>query len=74
MQEPARNLFKEKLNALRTQFTLAVQDHRWNEAIALGDQIMRDFPNTRAAVEVREMMPALRQRHEGAEQPATAPA
>ncbi len=73
MQEPARNLFKEKLNTLRTQFTLAVQDHRWAEALQLGDQIMIDFPNTRAAQEVRDMLPALRERH-GAEQAAPASA
>ena len=74
MQEPARNLFKEQLNSLRTQFTLAVQDHNWPDAIRLGDEIIRDFPNTRAAQEVREMMPALRQRSEGAPETATAPA
>jgi hypothetical protein len=78
MQETARNLFKEKLNSLRTQFTLSVQDHNWLDAIRLGDQIQTDFPNTRAAQEVREMMPALQQRlSEGtatpaAETPATA--
>lgn len=75
MQEPARNLFKEKLNSLRTQITLAVQDHRWAEALRLGDQIIRDFPNTRAAQEVRDMMPALRDRASegaGAAEPATA--
>jgi hypothetical protein len=77
MQEPARNLFKEKLNALRTQITLAVQDHNWAEAIRLGDEITRDFPNTRAAQEVREMMPALRERLSGAgsgAEPAATPA
>lgn len=74
MQEPARNLFKEKLNSLRTQFTLSVQDHNWPDAIRLGDEIIRDFPNTRAAQEVREMMPALRQRSEGAPETAAAPA
>ncbi len=62
MQEAARNLFKEKLNSLRTQFTLAVQDHNWLDAVRLGDQITTDFPNTRAAQEVREMMPALQKR------------
>jgi hypothetical protein len=71
MQETARNLFKEKLNSLRTQFTLAAQDHNWLEAIRLGDQIATDFPNTRAAQEVREMMPALQQRlNEGTASPA----
>jgi hypothetical protein len=73
MQEPARNLFKEKLNNLRTQFTLAVQDHNWNESIHIGEQIIRDFPNTRAAQEVRDMMPVLRERQAGgAVEPATA--
>ena len=73
--EKARNLFKEKLNSLRTQFTLAVQDHNWLDAIRLGDQIGTDFPNTRAAQEVREMMPALQQRlSEGTAAPASAPA
>lgn len=74
MQEPARNLFKEKLNSLRTQITLAVQDHQWAQAIKLGEQITRDFPNTRAAQEVRDMMPALRERHAaGEDAPQTAP-
>jgi hypothetical protein len=62
MQEPVRNVFKEKLNNLRTQFSLAVQDHKWSEAIRLGDIISRDFPNTKIAQEVREKMEALRQR------------
>lgn len=74
MQEAARNLFKEKLNSLRTQITLAVQDHDWARAIRLGDEITRDFPNTRAAQEVREMMPALRERQNNASAGAEAEA
>jgi len=70
MQEPARNLFKEKLNTLRTRFTLSVQDHNWAEAIQLGEEIIQDFPNTRAAQEVREMLPALKDRQAGAPPPA----
>lgn len=62
LQETARGVFKEKLNLLRLQFASAVQDHRWGEAVNLGDQIVRDFPNTRIAQEVREKMDALRQR------------
>ena len=64
MQEPVRNVFKEKLNNLRTQFSLAVQDHKWAEAMRLGDIIVRDFPNTKIAQEVREKMDALKQRAE----------
>ncbi len=71
MQEPVRNVFKEKLNNLRTQFSLAVQDHKWAEAIRLGDIISSEFPNTKIAQEVREKMDALRQRA-GREEPVEA--
>lgn len=62
MQEIARNVFKEKREALRIRFAQAVKDNRIADAIRLGDEIMTDFPNTRMAQEVREMMDALRQR------------
>jgi hypothetical protein len=62
MQETARNLFKEKLNALRTQFSLAVTEHNGREALRLGEIIVRDFPNTRIAQEVRETMDSLKQK------------
>jgi transcription initiation factor IIF auxiliary subunit len=68
MQETVRGVFKEKLNGLRTQFSLAVQDHHWADAIRLGETIMRDFPNSRLAAEVKETMDALRQH--AAEEPA----
>jgi len=67
MQEIARNVFKEKREALRVRFALAVQDHNWAEAIRLGDEIINDFPNTRIAQEVREKMEALRKRAESPE-------
>ncbi len=62
LQEAARTVFKEKLNLLRMQFAGAVQDHRWAEAVDLGEQIVRDFPNTKIAQEVAEKMPTLQQR------------
>jgi hypothetical protein len=62
LQEQARHIFKEKLGHLRTQFSLAVQDHKWQEALRIGDTITRDFPNTRIAEEVRGMLVGLRQR------------
>lgn len=62
MQETARSVFREKLNNLRTQFGVAVQDHNWAEAVRIGDIIMRDFPNTQMAKEVRENIDSLRQR------------
>jgi hypothetical protein len=62
MQETARSVFKEKLANLGKQFSQAVQDHRWVEAIRTGEQVMREFPNSRIAQEVRENMDSLRQR------------
>jgi len=62
LQESVRGVFKEKINQLRTQFSLAVQDHQWAEAIKIGDQIMRDFPNSKIAEEVRGSMEGLRKR------------
>ncbi len=62
MQETARGVFKEKLNILRMQFSLAVQDHKWTDAIRLGESIVAEFPNSRMAQEVAEKMDTLRKR------------
>lgn len=67
LQETARHLFKEKISLLRTQFTLAVQEQNWAEAVAVGETIMRDFPNTQMAREVRDVIDGLRQRAAGGE-------
>ena len=61
-QQTARGVFKEKLNLLRTQFSVAVQDRKWSEAIVLGETIMRDYPNTQMAKEVRDMIDTLKLR------------
>jgi hypothetical protein len=62
LQETARQVFKDKLLLLGQQFTLAVKDHRWAEAIRLGEQIAAGFPNTRMAQEVRDKMELLHKR------------
>lgn len=72
MQETARGIFKAKLENLRTQFSMAVQDRNWPEAIRIGDTIARDFPNTQMAKEVREAMEGLRQRATESAEPANA--
>jgi hypothetical protein len=61
-QEQVRSVFKDKLNNLRAQFSLAVHDQHWADATRIGESIIRDFPNTQMAKEVREKMDALRQR------------
>ena len=65
MQDLARRVFKHKLENLRTQFSLAVQDHNWSEASRLGDIIIRDVPNTQMAKECRDAMTSLQQRAQG---------
>jgi hypothetical protein len=62
IQEDARAVFRERLDGLRQQFSQAVQEHRWSDAIRVGDSIVEEFPNSGIAREVREKMDALRQR------------
>jgi uncharacterized membrane protein YiaA len=71
MQEIARRIFKHKLENLRTQFSMAVHEGRWQEAIRIGDIVIRDFPNTQMAKEVRDAMQNLQMRASGLEPVST---
>lgn len=62
LQESARNVFKEKLLQLGVQFRFAVTEKRWHDALTIGLEIVRDYPNARMADEVREAMDTLRER------------
>ena len=64
-QEVARGVIGKLRENLGARFKLAVSDHRWEDAIIVGQQIVQDFPNTRMAQEVREMLPSLRDRSGG---------
>ncbi|MGC8624216.1 MAG: hypothetical protein ACP5VQ_02985 [Phycisphaerae bacterium] len=61
-KEIARDVFKKQLQQLGVQFALQCNDKNWLEAIRIGQQITDQFPNTRIAAEVREVMPSLRQK------------
>lgn len=67
MQDKARQVFKDKIVLLGQQFTQAVKDHNWKQAIRHGESIMNEFPNSRMAQEVREKIELLRQRAAEAE-------
>jgi hypothetical protein len=67
MQDLARRVFKHKLENLRTQFSMSVQEHNWTEAIRLGETIVQDYPNTQMAKECREALPNLKARAQGLE-------
>lgn len=55
-REVARGVIGKARENLGAQFKIAVQDRRWAHAAAIGRRIINEFPNTRMATEVREMM------------------
>jgi hypothetical protein len=62
LQESAKDVFRTKLHNLGVKFSLAVTDKQWVEALQTGEQIIRDFPNSRMAQEIREKIDILRKR------------
>lgn len=67
LQESAKDVFRSKLHNLGVKFALAVTDKQWAEALQTGEQIIRDFPNSRMAREIREKLDILRKRSQKAE-------
>ena len=61
LQEAASEVFKNKLHNLGVQFALAVSDKHWEKALETGQEIIRDFPNSRIADEIRSKMAILRE-------------
>ncbi len=59
LQEAARDVFRNKLHSLGVQFALAVSEQQWNKAFNTDQQIIREFPNTKMAEEIREKQAAL---------------
>ncbi len=62
LQEAARGVFKGRLHNLGVQFSMAISERDWSEALTVGRQIVEEFPNSRMAVEVRENLNGLRKR------------
>lgn len=62
LEESARGIFRAKLHNLGVQFALSVTDEQWAEAIAVGEQIAKEYPNSRMANEVRQKMAQLQAR------------
>jgi len=60
--EVARGVFRKKKENLGVQFKMAVQDRDWIMAAHVGEHIIREFPNTRMAEEIRGMIDPLRER------------
>ncbi len=61
-REIARGVISKKRQNLGVQFKLAIQDKEWSTALKAGLEIVQEFPNTKFADEVQDMMPLLRER------------
>ncbi len=62
LKDSARGVFRAKLMQMGVQFSLAVTDKQYQSAIEIGNHIMREFPNSRYAHEIADMLPHLRKR------------
>jgi tetratricopeptide (TPR) repeat protein len=71
-REVARGVIGKKRDNLGVQFKLAVHDKEWTQAVAAGEQIIKQFPNSRMADEVRTNIDQLRA-NAGGQQNAAAP-
>jgi hypothetical protein len=61
LQESASTVFRTKLHNLGVQFSMAVTERKWNEALETGRRIALDFPNSRMAAEIRSRLDILQE-------------
>ena len=61
LQEAAKDVFKNKLHNMGVQFSMAVSDKHWTDALDVGERIIEEFPNSRMAGEIRSKIDVLRQ-------------
>jgi hypothetical protein len=61
LQEAAKDVFRTKLHNLGVQFAMAISDKQWADALEVGQQIIRDFPNSRMSGEIHEKLHVLQQ-------------
>jgi hypothetical protein len=62
LQEAASDVFKTKLHNMGVQFSIAISGKQWSEAYKVGLQIMKAFPNSKMAGEIRSKVVILRQK------------
>jgi hypothetical protein len=60
LADSARGVFRARLHNLGVQFAIRVTEKAWKDAIAAGEEIMREFPNSRMAAEVSAKLEQLR--------------
>jgi hypothetical protein len=59
LQEAASEVFKNKLHNLGVRFALAVSEKKWTDALDTGNEIVKGFPNSRMADEIRSKLSTL---------------
>jgi len=64
-REVARGVIGKARDNLGVRFKLLVQDKAWAEALTVGEESVKEFPNSRMAAEVRDMLDVLRERSAG---------
>ena len=62
LEESARGVFRARLHNLGVQFSIAVTERNWQEALRIAKQINDEFPNSRMAQEVRDRVHILNKR------------
>jgi tetratricopeptide (TPR) repeat protein len=62
IRDVARGVVDQHRDTVSTRFKLAVSDHHWVDALQIGREIIREFPNDTMAEEVRKMVPTLESR------------
>ncbi len=62
LEESARGVFRAKLHNLGMQFSLLVTEKLWDKAYEVGLEIIKEFPNSRMAQEIKERLDALREK------------
>jgi len=62
LQEVAAGVVSRHRENLSVQFNIAVRDRNWAEAVKAGNVIVKEFPNSKMADEVRSMLDVLRTR------------
>lgn len=75
LKQSARTVFRARMEQIKTRFSIAVSYKQFHNAIAAGEQLIREFPNSGYAREISKLMPVLRQRaREQKSPPHVAPA
>jgi hypothetical protein len=61
LADSAKEVFRGRLRRLRDQFTHAMHQHDFLDALRIGEMIKNEFPNSKLSQEVREHEPKLRE-------------